>query len=89
MKQLKLATGKAIFMVVILLLLVAIVSAYEITWWTIDGGGGEVTGGTYVLNGTVGQPDAGKSSGSHFTLYGGFWAIEPIPTFSNVWYLYQ
>ena len=88
MLKLRLAIIKVTFIIIALLLLVATVSGYEITWWTIDGGGGEVTGGTYVLNGTVGQPDAGKSSGSHFTLYGGFWAIEPIPTFSEVWYLY-
>ncbi len=88
MPKWRLTTIKVFFIMITLLLLMAIVSGYEITWWTIDGGGGEVTGGNYVLNGTVGQPDAGKSSGSHFTLYGGFWAIEPIPTFSNVWYLY-
>jgi len=31
---------------------------YEITWYTIDGGGGTSTGGPYVLTGTIGQPDA-------------------------------
>jgi len=77
------------FIVIILFLFTAITFAYEISWWTIDGGGGEVSGGLYVLNGTVGQPDAGKSTGGLYTLQGGFWSLEMIPTLSEVWYLYQ
>ncbi|MBL0869829.1 MAG: hypothetical protein IBJ18_04555 [Phycisphaerales bacterium] len=45
----------------------------SITWYTIDGGGGTSTGGTFVLSGTIGQPDAGTLSGGTFTLRGGFW----------------
>lgn len=36
---------------------------YAISWSTIDGGGGESSGGPYVLMGTIGQPDAGAMSG--------------------------
>jgi len=32
---------------------------YEISWYTIDGGGGTSSGGPYKLTGTIGQPDAG------------------------------
>ena len=47
---------------------------YAIDWWTVDGGGGEVSGGTFVLRGTAGQPDAGPAlTGGAFTLRGGFW----------------
>ena len=46
---------------------------YDLTWNTIDGGGGTSTGGAYTLNGTIGQPDAGTLSGGAFTLNGGFW----------------
>jgi len=46
---------------------------YELTWSTIDGGGGRSTGGDYVLVGTIGQPDAGEMSGGDYTLSGGFW----------------
>jgi hypothetical protein len=47
---------------------------YDLTWSTIDGGGGMFsTGGTYELSGTIGQPDAGKLSGGIYTLNGGFW----------------
>lgn len=47
---------------------------YDLTWSTIDSGGGTSTGGTYSLAGTVGQPDAGTLSGGSYSLDGGFWA---------------
>ena len=37
---------------------------YEISWSTIDGGGGRSTGGDYALTGTIGQPDAGEMAGA-------------------------
>jgi hypothetical protein len=53
---------------------------YELSWWTIDGGGGSPSSGTggaeYSLSGTVGQPDAGRwsqSGASPYALSGGFW----------------
>lgn len=36
---------------------------YSIDWYTIDGGGGQISGGAYTLTGTIGQPDAAYSSG--------------------------
>jgi hypothetical protein len=47
---------------------------YEITWFTIDGGGGASEGGGYTLVGTIGQPDAGVLIGGGYTLNGGFWS---------------
>ena len=47
---------------------------YEISWYTIDSGGGQSSGGDYVLVGTVGQPDASVSSGGDYALNGGYWA---------------
>lgn len=50
------------------------VNSYNLSWWTVDGGGGTSTGGSYILNGTLGQPDAGTvASGGGYTLAGGFW----------------
>jgi len=57
-------------------------SSYDLTWHTIDGGGGTSTGSGYELSGTIGQPDAGAMSGGGFELAGGFWTggdSEPIP----------
>ena len=46
----------------------------EINWYTIDGGGGTSTGGTYSLSGTIGQPDAGgPMTGGTSSVPGGFW----------------
>src|SRR5215471_4283969 len=47
---------------------------FDLTWSTIDGGGGTSTGGQFSMSGTVGQPDAGKRTGGQFTLEGGFWS---------------
>ena len=41
-------------------------------------GGGESSGGTYALAGTVGQPDAGTLTGGPYSLVGGFWAGAPV-----------
>lgn len=46
---------------------------YDLTWNTVDGGGGTSTGGDYSLSGTIGQPDAGSASGGDYSLDGGFW----------------
>ena len=46
---------------------------YEISWYTIDGGGGTISGGSYQLSGTIGQPDAGYHDGGLYELLGGFW----------------
>jgi len=51
---------------------------YEIDWSTIDGGGGRSSGGTYVLTGTIGQPDAAYSAGGQYELLGGFWPGGPL-----------
>ena len=54
--------------------------AYDLSWWSVDGGGGESTGGQYALAGAVGQPDAGTLQGETYDLAGGFfggWTDAP------------
>ena len=51
---------------------------YELSWHTIDGGGGRSSGGPYTLTGTIGQPDAAYSSGGGYELLGGFWPGGPL-----------
>jgi uncharacterized membrane protein len=47
---------------------------YDLSWWTVDGGGATFsTGGGYSLGGTIGQPDPGVLSGGGYELGGGFW----------------
>lgn len=49
---------------------------YAVARWTIDGGGGRSSGGTYTLSGTIAQPDADPSqpsTGAGYAMTGGFW----------------
>ncbi len=61
---------------------------YDLTWSTIDGGGGRSSGGAYVVEGTIGQPDTGLMSGGSYILSGGFWpgttfCIVDLPDLAN------
>jgi hypothetical protein len=41
---------------------------YDLSWWTVDNGGGDSAGGTYTVNGTIGQPDAGALMSGSITI---------------------
>jgi hypothetical protein len=46
----------------------------DLSWNTMDSGGGASAGGTFEISGTVGQHDAGPvMTGGGFELSGGFW----------------
>ena len=50
--------------------------SFDMSWHTIDGGGGTSTGGAFSVSGTIGQPDAGEVLyGGPYELTGGFWPI--------------
>jgi hypothetical protein len=73
-------TGLGLAALVILLLLLAggaraqSGGRYDLSWNTVDNGGAAFsTSGTYVLGGTIGQPDAGALTGGSYALAGGFW----------------
>ena len=51
---------------------------YDLSWNTIDGGGGRSSGGQYILRGTIGQPDAAYSAGGQYELLGGLWPGGPL-----------
>jgi hypothetical protein len=51
---------------------------YQLSWWTVDGGGGTSAGGGYHMDGTISQPDPGFLTGGSYTLGGGFWhGLQP------------
>jgi hypothetical protein len=50
-------------------------STFDLSWYTVGGGGGVSTGSVYAVTGTIGQPEAGTLSGGPFTLVGGFWGV--------------
>lgn len=48
---------------------------YDLSWWSSDGGGGQINAGGYVLDGTAGQPDASAPlTTGGYNLTGGFWS---------------
>jgi len=64
--------------------LAAAQGGFDLSWYTVDGGGARSSGGGFTLEGSVGQPDAGTLSGGGYTLQGGFWITDitqtPTPT---------
>ncbi len=56
-------------------LVLAAPNTANVSWWTVDGGGAvpELSGGSYALQGTSGQADAGMLSNGRYTLNGGYW----------------
>lgn len=55
-------------------------NGYDLSWWTVDGGGVVMTDSAgsriYTLIGTSGQPDAGGLVGASYFLDGGFWGHD-------------
>ena len=60
---------------------------FDLSWHTIDGGGGTSSGGDFELSGTIGQHDAGETmTGGDFALTGGFWAgTGSVPALPCPW----
>jgi len=56
--------------------LTAVGQSFDLSWFTMDGGGDRSSGGGFELTGTVGQSDASAvaMTGGNFDLTGGFWA---------------
>lgn len=57
-------------------------SEFDLTWFTIDSGGGTSAGGGFEVSGTIGQHEPGTAIGGAFELTGGFWggsAALPCP----------
>ena len=71
----------AAFLVTIAVCLVLRAQQYVVDWFTIDGGGGTSSGGSFSVTGTIGQPDAGQPlSGGPYSLVGGFWGAFAVQT---------
>lgn len=56
-------------------------TGYQITWWTVVGGGGQSSGSGYLLSSTIGQSDAGATmTDGRYSLSGGFrLGLMPTP----------
>ena len=73
MKRVTIILGVALALLMPIVLALAN-NGYDLSWWTVDGGGGSSTAGSYTLSGTAGQPDPSVLAGGSYTLTGGFWS---------------
>ncbi len=53
----------------------ASLNGFGVWWNAITGGGGHSTGGNFAVDGSVGQPIVGASSGGGFGVSAGFWTL--------------
>jgi len=49
----------------------ATTTGFDVSWWTVDGGGGVSSGGGFEVTGTIGQPDAASR------LLSECWSVDP------------
>lgn len=69
--------------------LAAVEAGFDLSWWTVDGGGGTASGAGYQVSGTLGQPDAGPAlSAGGYQLTGGYWSGAAGPGGSGSSQLY-
>ena len=66
--------------------------SFNLSWYAVEGGGGQSVGGTFTLRGSIGQPNAGNElQGGEFTLERGFQVASEVGTtqlpVSNLWAL--
>lgn len=54
-------------------------AAYDLSWWSVDGGGDLSSGGEYGLRSVIGQPDASQSASGKYAVTGGFLSIGAQP----------
>jgi hypothetical protein len=54
---------------------------YSIAWFKVAGGGGTSSNAQYIVNGTIGQPDASVAmTGGSYSVTGGFWSLYAVQT---------
>ena len=53
---------------------------FDLSWFTINGGGGTSTGAVFSVRGTIGQLDAGRLTNGSTIIHGGFWVPVAVQT---------
>ncbi|UCC79633.1 MAG: hypothetical protein JSW64_15435 [Candidatus Zixiibacteriota bacterium] len=57
----------------------ALAQNYQIDWYVIASGGGQMSSTNFNVNGTVGQPIIGTSSSASYTIESGYWVGAAPP----------
>jgi hypothetical protein len=50
----------------------------NIDWLTVDAGGVPTASANYIIDATLGQPDAATLTSVNYTIIGGFWALQDL-----------
>jgi hypothetical protein len=66
---------------------------YNISWSTFSGGGGQSSGGQFIITGAIGQSNTDYGSGGNYELLAGFWPggslcvvdFEDFAKFAQYW----
>ena len=61
-------------------LLAGAAGGYDVPWHVLGGGGGSSSGGDYALDGTLGQPVAGRVVSTAYALESGYWTGAIVAT---------
>ena len=72
-KILSLAVVVALVLVLMSATVVFALGVTAVDWWVVSGGGAPSSGDSITMNGTLGQPVVGLSSGGDFSLSAGYW----------------
>ena len=67
-----------LFLIILLPAAIAGAQQYKLAWSNTKGGGGTHSNGRYTLSGTIGQPEAGVLTNSHYALNLGFQRIVAV-----------
>jgi len=51
---------------------------FSIDWHVVTAGGDQLRNNCFIVNGTMGQPTPGYSSGGVYALLSGFWSAAPF-----------
>ena len=80
-KQYWIAPVVGLILVLMSAIAVLAINGTAVDWWVMSGGGASSSGDSVTMNGTLGQPLVGLSSGGDVSLEAGYWVAGAEYTF--------
>jgi hypothetical protein len=72
-KQYWIALAVGLILVLMSAIVVLAIDGTALDWWVVAGGGSPSSADSITMNGTLGQPVVGQSSGGDVSLETGYW----------------
>jgi hypothetical protein len=87
-KQFWIAPVVGLLLVLMSAIVVLAIDGTAVDWWVVAGGGAPSNTDSITMNGTLGQPVVGLSSGGNVSLSAGYWAAgaEYLINFPLIYY---